>query len=381
MTAIACLFLLISCSIAGQATPTSSFATPPAAQSPGIRGTDELHEMLAKRTSGSSSNRRLSPNLQSTGFRPASATYIPRGPLFVPHVLEEDNSRSPALSMAIPSAHVPADGPSVSHSALASRNMRHFDINKRPTGSLKNDLALQAQAEREYRDRRREMIKSGELVNKKKADGSEYTVKTIEELRAYGRLHTCHFRSKLTPEGKKEMYRLHNERRRRNRAKRREQQKAEKEGRIWRGSPVRKPGRPRRAWEQKPAGMGEGRRDVTVDTRLEGGTQHAVDVAHALPTTLSTPALSTGPSSHASLPEAPYQLFPPGPSSSSLDPGLSLLPLRSSVPEQRQTTRASRREASPLAAGTREEKRLRLTLAPPGQQDRLRLTLAPPRHD
>ena len=84
MATVACVFLLLSCSIATQAIPTVSLASPPVARSSGIRGTTVLDEMLVKRTSGSPSLHRLSLRRQSTGLQSVPSNDVPIGAPLAP---------------------------------------------------------------------------------------------------------------------------------------------------------------------------------------------------------------------------------------------------------------------------------------------------------
>ena len=397
MAAVAHLFLLLCCGITGHAAPTSSLA-PGWQDKPVVgiatckgwfyddcyetpfvmRGTDEPDEVLVKRTSKSHSHHRPSHRLQSTGMHSVPPNNHPPGAAPVPHILG-----GPVLSTATPSP-VPAGGPSAP-SEPGSKGGR------RPYKSLKNNPALQAEAQRQYKNRMVEKIISGELIDKKKADGSEYTVKTHKELRAYRRLQNSHFLSKFTPEQKAERSRQSYQRSKQNKAKREAQQKAQEEGRPWQGSPVRKPGRPRKYEDQEPkqAGGQDARQQQPTHLGVEDATQQAMKSLHAplgsqgpVRSRLRTSESSSGSwSMSESPPEASYHQFAPQPSSPQFDLDLSLSAPGSSSTERRQATHA------PPAARTREEERLRPNLAPPsqhdqpGEHDRLQLSLAPPKSD
>ena len=364
MAVLACLFLLLSCGIAAQATPTLSLATPPAGC---CRGTDELDEILVKRTSGSSSHRPLLRHLQgpvpqSTGLQSLPLTHIHPG----------------AALRTAASFQVPADGHSAPNTAPESSSKRPEKAKRRPYGSLKNNAALRAKAGRASQARMMQRIKNGERVNQRKLDGSKYALESFEDYQRSQSAHAARRWRNFNDDDKAKYYQRRNESARRVRAKRKAQREAEREGRIWQASPVRKRGRPRKYWddelEQAKAGVDDVRLHEPADTRMGDKTQHAVQVTHASSTTVwprLTEASSGSSSLPASLSGALHQFFPPGPSSSSLDHGLSLWTPGSSTSGQRQTTRAPRRVEPPPAARTWEEKRLRLTLAPPGQHGML----------
>ena len=274
------------------------------------------------------------------------------------------------MSTATPS-HVPASGPSIDGPCApqhepASSGKVHYKVGRHPKGTLKNNPALKAQVNRLNQVRIRQMIKDGELIDKRRRDGSKYTISSLEEYQARTRSSARRYRRRKTEENRAKVYQQKNESARRVRAKRKAQREAEREGRIWQGSPIRQ-GRPRQYWDQAQPAAEEGGRQVPADTRMEGGTQHAVDVPHAPPTMLS-PRLPESSSSfwpvldplHGAL----HHRFGPGASSLKLDLDLSLS-TPGSISGQREATHAP--QAAPPAA-TREE-------------DKLRLTLAQPRHD
>lgn len=413
MAVVACVLLLLSCSIAGRATPTPSLATgwqegdigekaaaemtwlyedrnktPPVARASGIGGTDGLDEVLIKRTSGSPWHRPGLAHKQGTGLQPVPPT-IPPGAPPAPHVLRADNTRWPALSSATPS-QISAVGPSAPHTEPESSTKQPDKAFKRhPYGSLRNNPALRAQAKREYRARLIEKIKKGERINRTKPGGGKYTVTTFDDYQASRTAQSKRAWSNLTEEGKAKTYERRNKDGRRVRAKRRAQRKAQLEGRSWEGSPVRKPGRPRRNWEQEQAAAEEDvHQHEPANARMEEATQRVVDVPNASPTTVwprpPEPSSGSWPVLE-SLPRASHHQFARVSSSPPLDLHLSLSAPGSSTSGQRPTQ--APRQSAPPPAKTLQEQRLRLTLAPPGEHDpsgeidRLRLTFAPPRHD
>ena len=375
MVAVACIVLLLCCSIAGQATLTLSLAISPVARPTGIRGSVEPDEVLIKRTSRRfSSQRPWSPHLQDTGLQPVPPTYVlPIAPP-APHNLEDDHSRWPALNTAAPS-HAPV----APHTEPASSSRQPATAKRRPRGSLKNNPALKAQANRESQALTVQKIKNGERVNQTKPDGSKYAISTGEEYQARTSANSRRYWRDLPREDKDRKNKERSERRRRAR----EREKAEQGGRSWQGPPVRKTGRPRRNWEQELAEVQEGRQQAPTDTRMQEAAEHAVDVPHAPPTRLSPrqPASSSGSRTmpHGSLRRAPHQRFASGPLSPPVDFRPTLLEPDPSSPGHRPAAHVSQR-AAPSAATT-EDERLRLTLAPPGKHDRLQLTLAQPRND
>ena len=362
MTFVACFLLLLTFSIAGQATPTSSPATGPAARSAGVRGPSE------PRTSRSSSHHRWLPRLQGTGLQPEAPPVFAPGERPSPDVLGGLD-----LSTAAPS-QVAEDGPSAPHTQPASSSIEYYKVDRRPYGSLKNNRALKAKADREKQARQMRRIKGGVLKDKKKPDGSTYAAPTFEEFKAGRRARSKQRRSSLTEEARAKMNQIKNERSRKAKAKRRAQQKAQKEGRTWQGSPVRPLGRPRQNWEEDQVGVGaeEVPQHVPADTRMEEAAPHrAVGVPSAsrgrrrsVRSRAKKAAVAVGSSSQPAFafpPDAPPQTFLPGPFSS-VDTRLSLSAPGSSKSPQRQMTHA------PPAA-------------PTSDNDGLRLTLAPPRHD
>ena len=391
MAAVACIMLLLSCSIAGQAITTLSLATTQVARPAGIHSTAGPDDLLFKRTSNASSPpRRWRAPLQRTdlhgpGLEPAPPIHTFTGASPATHAHGDDLRHWAALSMP----HMPGDGPSAPRSELGGSSKQPDKTTRRPHKSLTNNPNLQAQARQEYRDRLMDKIKKGELINRTKPGGGKYRITTIDEYHASQRAKSRQTWSNLTPEGKAKK----NEERRKNRglaeAKRKAQREAQQEGRTWQGSPVRKPGRPRRNWdkEQKQAQVGaeESRQHAPILSTMEGGgsTQHPPPGVHDSGTLrLRTPASSLGSSTvaHAPLPESASRRFAPGPSSPEFHLDLSLSAPGSSSSGQRQATRAPQPAALPPAS-TLEERRLGLFLAPPGQHDRLQLSPAPPRYD
>ena len=423
MTIVACLLLLISFSIAGRATLTTSSSTSSLATgwqdehvgdeatgriwlykdrkktSSALHGTAELGEKLVKRTSDSSSHRRSSGHPQRTGLQQKRPTRISPGAPPAPHSLAGDTATWSSLNR--PAApEMPSEERSTTHTAL---NKPYDRLIRRPYGSIKGDPAAQAKAQRQSYARSMKRLKAGDRIHKPRVGRSRYAVRTVEELRIRSRESSRRSRSKRTEGYTVEYKQDQKERQRRIREKRKAQLEAQQEGRIWQGSPVRKPGRPRKHWDQEPeqAGGQDARQHEHSHLGMEEATQHTGDDRHAPPAahgsnTLNLGTLETSPGSssmpESSFPQASHHLFAPGPSSPSFELGLSLTAPGLYTSEHGQT-RASR-QALPGPAGTREEERLRptlasldehdrlrLTLAPPGEHDRLRLTLAPPRHD
>ena len=385
MAVAACLLLMLSGITAGQATPIAlSLATARQDVYFDERATDrawlyndrnktpsfnrdaaELDEVLDKRTnSRPSSQRHSSPHVQGTALQQVTLNHTPQIAPPAPHI-----QGGPDGSKSTPS-HVPAevpsaDGPSAPPTERGSLNMMYYKVDKRPRGSLKHNPDLKALAAREDYARTMKRIKDGVLINKKKSDGSEYAVTNMEKFLARKRDSTRRSRRNRTEEAKAKVHQQITESARRIRAKRKAQREAEREGRTWQGSPVRKPGRPRKNWDQEREGTEEARQHAPYHLVVEKDTQRAVDVPHAPPTTLSPrpPKSSSGSwTVLESLHGASHPRFAPGTSSSSLDLDLSLSAPGSSTPGERQATRAP--QAAPLAA-TREEERLRLTLTPP----------------
>ena len=399
MAVVACLLLLLYCSTAGQATPTSSssFATgwqdgqldgkagrawlyngrskTPSA----LRGTTGPNEMLVKRTSSSSMHRPRFVHPQETGPHPVPHSHtLPSAP--PPPQVEElaDHSHQADLSTPTPSyvsAVVPStDGPSAPLNEAGSSSTMHHKVFRRPYGSLKHIPALRAQADRQKHAQRMQSLKDGSLIDKKKPDGSKYAISTIEEFRASKRASARRLKSSRTEEAKAKYHQKKNKSARLLRAKRKAQREAEREGRIWQGSPVRKAGRPRQYPDQGHAAAQEARQLEPTHLAIEEETQPAVDVPHVPPGThgpamlrLSKPASLAGSSSlqaFAFPSVVPHHRLTPGPSSPQLDFRLSLAAPGSSTSGQKQT-RAPRPVAPPTAR-TREEDMLRLTIAPPG---------------
>ena len=366
MAVVACLLLLLLCSIAGQATPTKFFATGVQAVQVGekgtgttwlhddrsktpsaMRGIEELGEVLSKRTSGTPWHRPWLAPLQDTGVQQVPPSHMGAPPA---QYVQGGNWRG--LSTVTPLQN-PAVGPSAPHTEAGSSSKQPNKASKRHWGSLSKHPALQARAKRDIQARMMQRIRDGERINSRKRDGSEYDLKTFEEYQASQKAGWARRWRDLNDEDRAKINQRKNENARRLRAKRKAQREAEREGRIWQGSPIRR-GRPRQYRDEE-----------------EEQAQAEADKVH----------------SHESVNGASHQPFAPGTSSSSLDLDLSLSAPGSSTPGQRQTTRAPQRAAPPFAASTRDEKRLRRTLAPPGQHDppgkndKLRLTIAPPRHD
>ena len=353
--------------------------------------------MLVKRTSSSSpSHRPWLPHLQGNGLQAVSPGPIPPIAPPAPHILGgPDHRHLPSLSTANPS-HVPAGGPSVDgslapHTEPASSSMAHYKAFRRPRGSLTNNSDLKKQAHREDQARYIQRIRAGVQMKKKTAGGPRVPL-TAEEYQAVTRSGSRRIWSNRSKESKAKIYQRVNESSRRVRAKRKAQRQAQLEGRAWEGSPVRKPGRPRQYWdqeqEQEQVGAQEVRQPVLAETRTEKAPQHAVDVPHIPPGThggtlrLGAPASSSvsWPVTQSPFHGTSHQQFAPGPPSPLLVLRLPLSAPDSSPFGHRQTTRTPRQVAPP-AARSREEERLQLTLAPPGEHDRLGLTLAPPWHD
>ena len=416
MAAVTCLLLLLSYSVARQITPSALSLvtgwqdgqigatdtgkrwlyddfkkTPPLVRSPGIRGNDELDEVLVRRTSSRSpSHRRWSAHLQSTGLQQAPPSQM--GALPAPHFQGGDHSRLPALGMVTPSPF-PADGPVAPHIEPRSSSKRPHKPDRRPYGSLTNNPALKAQADRKRHALAVQRIKDGEQTSRMKPDGTELPATTLEDYQARTRANSKRWFSSLTKERKAKLNQRRNERRKRATARRR----AQREGGSWQGPPVRKPGRPRRNWEQEQARAEEGRQHAPTDARMERATQRAPPGAQGSGTLrrwTTEPSSGSWSVTASPIPEATHHRFAPGPSSSKLDLRLLLSVPGSSTSEQRHApqqaappaaeTRVEERlrlDRAPPVATAREEERLRLTLAPPGEHDGLRLTLAPPKYD
>ena len=406
MKIVVCLLLLLSCSIAGQALPTSSLATdwqngqiggkaegqgwsyndrtkiPLLIRSAGGRSTAEPSETLVKRTSGSPSPLRWSHRRRRTDWQPVPPSPVhPAAPL-APDIVGGSTATPP---------HFPADGPSVPHTEPESSSKQPNKAKRRPPGTLKNNPALKAQANRERHDLNVQRILNGEPGNITKARGGKNAITTREEYRARKRANSKRFWRSHTKEEKVVLNKERTERYRQVR----ERKKAEQEGRIWHGPPARKRGRPRRNWEQEQeqAGPEEARQDAHADTRMEEATQHGEDGGHAppgahgppAPLRQNTPELSSrfftvAHVAHEVLPEATHQSFPLGPSSPSPNLRLSMSTHGWFTSGQGQTTHAQR-QAAPQATSARVDESLALMLAPPAQLDGLRLTLAPPKHD
>ena len=175
MAVIVCISFLLFFSIAGQATPTTSssslangwrhrqagqkacdkvwlFAkgseTPPFIRLSNKRATGERDEILVKRTSRSPSHHRWSPQLPGTGLQQVPPNHVFPGDS-APHVLG-----GPDLSTAAP-LHIPADAPMAPNAEPGSSSKRPYKANRRPRGSLTNNLELKLQAKRESKARTR----------------------------------------------------------------------------------------------------------------------------------------------------------------------------------------------------------------------------------
>ena len=149
MAIVACLLLLLSCSIAGHASPTSSLATGwhdeqvdrkatdrvwlydnTSKTSSAIRSTAEQDEVLVKRASSSSpSHRHWSPHLDIAGLRQATTSTLRKPP-----VIGSDHSRWPGLGTVAPSQAL-QDRPSADHTVGESTGKRPYKANRRSPGS------------------------------------------------------------------------------------------------------------------------------------------------------------------------------------------------------------------------------------------------------
>ena len=396
MVVVACLLLLLSCSTAGQAYPLSSHAAgwqdvqagekavdkvwPPLTRSARIRGTAEPDEVLVKRTSRSPSHHRSLPPLHGTERQPVPPSHVP--PTVPPAPIVRGGP--PSLNTAPPSS-APAIGPSAPHEESGSSSKRPTKANRRPRGSLTNNRALKALADREKQNRMMDKIKSGELIDKTRSNGKKYARTSIEEHRAYKREHARRSRSKLTPEQRATVNQQQTERRRQRKAL----QKAQLEGLTSQGPPSGSRRNREKEQEQPQVGPQEGRQHEPFDQRMEEATLREVEAPPATTTPMSPrpPESSSGfwaEPTHPHL-EAVHHRFEPGPSSPSLNLDLSLSAPGSSTSGQRQASSSSRQDVPPPAR-TLEEQRIRLTIAPSGQHnppdehDKLRFTLASPRH-
>ena len=288
MALVVWLLLWLSSSTAGQATLTPSLATgwpdkrvgervtgrtsihSDGSKAPSaMRGSAEPDEMLVKRTSRSSLRR---PWL--TYQQPIPHNHIlPSVPPPLQLQGAAGHSHQTGLSTMTPSS-VPAvapslQGPSAPHHEPGSSSLAHYKVVRRPYRSLKNNPTLKAEAKRDYYARRMQRLKDGVLINKEKPDGSAYAIATIEEHRAYMRTSARRRESTLTEEAKVKRRQMKKESARRVREKRKAQWEAEKEGRSWQGSPVRKPGRPRYKWDQEQVGAQQARRNAPANARIE----------------------------------------------------------------------------------------------------------------
>ena len=361
MASVACLFLLLSRSIAGQATPTSALATLPVARHSDLHGADELDEVLVERTSSRSpSHRHSSPHLQGTGLQQVLPTRNSPGAPLAPPVLQSHD-----LSMTM-SPHNPAEAPAVPRIDLGSSSKRPYKADRRPPGSVKNNPDLKLKANRESRARTKARVLAGNHDPRAAMGRPRGDVRTMEEVRAARRESDKRRIERMTLEEKAE-YRI-----RQSQQVRRSQERRKARLSGLPEPPLQKQGRYAR--------NGELRQPVPADTRMEEASQHAFDGLDALRNTLSPwpSGTSAGPwPVLESLPRAAHHQLASGPSLPPLDLGLSPSAPVSSTSRQGNPPQ----HAEPSSAGAGEEERLRLTLAPPDEHDRLRLTLAPPRHD
>ena len=379
MAVVVWLLLLLSCSIAGQATPTLALATPLVAHSTGIDGNAEPGYLLVKRTSSSPSPLRWSVHRQRTARQPVQPNHTPHIAAPLPHVLGGS-----ILRAATPS-HVPAAGPSADATVPQVLTKLPYPANRRPRGLLARNPIEKALSIREANAKRRARYKLSKPTARMRLGSLKYATATDEEIRAINNAREKQWKSTLTPEQKADIRRRRNESTKRWR----ERVKARLRGNNSPEPPLRRQGAKILGGEQEQAGAHELRQHTPADARMEEAVHRAVDGPHALPGTHGPPAtlrLKTPESSSSSWsvpssphPEASHHRLAPGPSFSPLD-------LRNSLPAQGSSTSAQSqtralRPAAPLPAIPIEEDSLRLTLAPPGEHDRLRLTLAPPRHD
>ena len=336
-----CLLLLLSCSIAGQATPSrSSFATgwqddhlgekaagkawlyiDESRTTPAMRGTDELEEVVVKRTSSnSSSHRPRSPPLQRTGLQAVPPDHNTSGAPSATHAYGSgSHSRLSDLSTAIPS-HVPQERPSAPHPEAGSSSKRPHKAKRQPRGTLRYDPATQALVLQESTAGTSTRNMPGEQTQRPTSRRRKRVFRTPEEILARRRESTRQWRKNVPPGRKDEIRASQSEQVRRSR----QRQDARLRGNNSPGPPLRKVGRKPRNLNKEEAGADDNRQHAPADTRMVEATQRADDVPH--------------------------------------------------------TPRAPRHAATPPAK-TIEEENLRLTLAPPGDEDRLDLTLGPPRHD
>ena len=376
MAVIAFILLLLSCSIAGQATPTSSPAPRPAARSTGIRGTAERDEMLVKRTSGSSSHRRRrwSPHLQGSVLQQEPPIRNSPGAPPAPQPVVGNRADWPPLSRPAP-PHIPAGELSAAPTEV---HEPYSMLHRRPYRSLKENPDAKLAANRESQARTMARLKSGYRTIRPKLGASKYAVTTYGEHLARRRENSRRLKSNLTEEEKKKRNEKRNESARLYRAKKKAQREAQLEGGSGQGTSVRKSGEPLQSGEQEQARAAQVRSHTSSDTRIEEAMQHSVGAPHAPPTTVwqRPPGSASGFASvldplHGAL----RQRFGPGTSSSQHDLDLSLSAPGPTTIRQKQTTHAR------PAARKQEEDRLGLTLAPPGEHDRLRLTIGPPGHE
>ena len=363
MAGIACLVLLLTWRIVGQATPTSALATAQVAHSSGIDRNAEPGYLLVKRTSSRPpSPLRWSLRRQRTVRQPVPPSPIHSAASHAPHILAgADRRLLPDMSTATPS-QAPAVGHSAPHTEARSSTAVYYKVKRRPHGSLKNNPVLKAQAAREYKERTMQRINDGVLIDKTRPDGSKYFVTMFDNSQAYNREITRRYRSKQTDEQKAKQNQKRRERRRRVRA----EENAQLEGGSKLGYPLQKP-----SWTEQEVGQAgeeEVRRHVVSPLAMEGrgSTQHAShNVQGPGMLRLRTSESSLGSSPLYASPASTYHHFLP-PSSSRLDLDLSLSAPGSSNSNsgQRHTAHAPQ-QAEPPAARTSKDEELQLALAPP----------------
>ena len=393
MAAVVCLLLLLSCSIAGQATHRSSLATGwqndqvsekaestawkcnDCSKAPSaIHGTTAPDEKLAKRTNSSPPSHHHFVRLQ-----PVPTTHTPTGAPPARHVLAADHFRLPGMSTATPSQG-PAVGPSADHTVATSSG-------KRPYNEVAKTLAV-----RDKNARRRLKNENLKPTAKMNLGRLKYATATDEEIRAINNGRHRRWMSTLTPEQKADLRRRRAESSKRSK----ERQKARRRGNNSPAPPLQRKSRNTQHPEQdqERAKEQEVRQHAPADARSEEAAQrsahnsHAPSDFHDPPTTLrlGTPGVVSGSwPLLESLPRDPLQGFASGRSSPPVHSRVSLSAQGSFTSGQKQTR--APRQAAPPNARTMEEERLRLILAPPGQHeppdehDWLQLTLATPGHD
>ena len=232
MHVVVCPLLFLSCSIAGHAAPMSSLATNWQDEQVGekaagktwlyddrsmtpsaIRDTAEPEEVLVKRTSGSSSQRRWSPHLQDTGLLSVPPIHTPLNAPSAPQQPGSPKASWPPLSRPAPS-HIPLGEPSATH---LEPNEQYVTMKRRPYGSLKNDPVAKAQSRQDAQARSKEKLMAGYRINRTKPGGSKYAVTTIEEFRAYKNAHGRKYYHMRTEDDRAKTNQRQNERRRRER--------------------------------------------------------------------------------------------------------------------------------------------------------------------